>query len=81
MGIVTLLYTFFKGSLVGTDAAGNRYFMERGQRAQGAAPRRWVIHHDSPEASPVPAGWQAWLHFSNPAANSAALRNPTEGHV
>ena len=29
MTITTRLYTFFHGKPVGTDAFGNRYFMER----------------------------------------------------
>lgn len=61
MTLGTKLYTFFKGQLVGTDAAGNRYYQER--RAPTDRPRsRWVMYNGPEEASRVPPEWHAWLH-------------------
>lgn len=54
--IGTRLYTWWKGEHVGTDAAGNRYYREKG------GPRRWVIYDGEPEGSKVPPEWHAWLH-------------------
>jgi NADH:ubiquinone oxidoreductase subunit len=61
MTLGTKLYTYFKGALVGTDAAGNRYFQER--RDPKDRPRsRWVMYNGPEEASRVPPEWHAWLH-------------------
>ncbi|KAF0221484.1 MAG: hypothetical protein FD176_3193 [Rhodospirillaceae bacterium] len=62
-GFGTLLFTWLKGKLVGTDTAGNRYYIERGKPA-GRRPRRWVIYNGVTEASAVPAEWHAWLHHT-----------------
>ena len=64
MDIGTRLRTFFNGSLVGTDAAGNRYFIERRPRAAGARLRRWVIYRGAAAASSVPQAWHSWLNFT-----------------
>jgi NADH:ubiquinone oxidoreductase subunit len=61
MTIGTRLYTWLKGSLVGTDQFGNHYYRERGKPARGVA-RRWVIYVGEVEASRVPPEWHAWLH-------------------
>jgi len=47
-GFGTLLFTWLKGKLVGTDTAGNR----------------WVIYSRVTEASAVPPEWHAWLHHT-----------------
>ncbi len=57
----TALFTRWKGEPVGTDAAGNRYYQERG-KVVGRPRRRWVIYNGEVEASKVPAEWHAWLH-------------------
>jgi NADH:ubiquinone oxidoreductase subunit len=54
----TRFHTWRKGMLVGTDAAGNRYYVDR------RTDRRWVIYADLVEASNVPPGWNAWLHHT-----------------
>jgi NADH:ubiquinone oxidoreductase subunit len=54
----TRFYTWRKGTPVGTDAAGNRYYVDR------RTDRRWVIYADVVEASNVPPGWNAWLHHT-----------------
>lgn len=62
-GFGTLLFTWLKGKLVGTDTAGNRYYIERGSPKNRRA-RRWVIYAGSTEASAVPPEWHAWLHHT-----------------
>lgn len=60
----TLLYTWAKGKLVGTDAEGNRYYTERTE-AKGRRTRRWVIYNGKVDASRVAAEWHAWLHYTS----------------
>lgn len=63
--IGTLLYTLFKGELVGVDEFGNRYFRGRGRgRKRYGRERRWVIFKGKAEASRVPSEWHAWLHHT-----------------
>jgi NADH:ubiquinone oxidoreductase subunit len=56
-----LLFTWRRGTYVGEDQLGNRYY--RG-RPIGTQPRerRWVIYAGQPEASSVPPEWHGWLH-------------------
>src|SRR3954452_1493686 len=54
----TLLTTWLYGTLVGTDAFGNRYY----QNKDGS--RRWVVYNGTVEASRVPPDWHGWLHFT-----------------
>ena len=53
----TRFHTWRKGELVGSDEAGNRYYRERGGQ------RRWVIYAGLAEASVIPPGWHAWMHY------------------
>ena len=69
--IGTLLFTWLRGELVGTDGAGNRYYRHRRRHAGAAGgsaadrrDRRWVIFAGEVEASSVPPMWQAWLHHT-----------------
>ena len=64
MNIGTRLFTYFKGRQVGTDCAGNRYFVERRSRGDRIRLRCWVIYPGLPEASSVPAEWHSWLHYT-----------------
>ena len=57
--IGTLLYSARKGTKVGEDSLGNRYFASR----DGA--RRWVIYQGSNDASRVPPEWHGWLHHTH----------------
>lgn len=68
----TRFYTWRRGTLVGTDEAGNRYYVDRRND------RRWVIYADIVEASKVPPGWQAWLHHTADTAPSEAEYQPRE---
>lgn len=72
MTIGTKLYTYFKGSHVGTDELGNRYFTEK-RPAQGNRARRWVMYNGEVEPSRVPPVWHGWLHYTtdkNPAEHA-----------
>jgi len=70
----TLLFTWVKGRLVGTDPDGNRYYTERSQSRPRQ--RRWVIYKGQDEASRVPPEWHAWLHHTAPAPLNAVGRKP-----
>ena len=48
--------TWLKGSFVGSDEAGNRYYVDR------KTDRRWVIYNGPAEASAIPPGWHGWMH-------------------
>lgn len=63
--IGTALFTSMKGEHVGTDAQGNKYYLQkRGKPANGGRMRRWVIYNGANDASRVPAEWHGWLHGS-----------------
>lgn len=64
------LLTWFKGSLIGQDSFGNKYYEIKGPEATNM--RRWVVYKGSPEASKVPAEWHGWLHHQ-------ALTPPSSG--
>ena len=73
MKIGTLLYTLFRGKLVGKDEFKNRYYRGTGKKLHGRE-RRWVLYKGKPEASKVPSEWHAWLHHTveAPLSESAA---------
>ncbi len=75
MNLGTRLFTFFRGRLVGRDAAGNRYYEERRARP-GLRKRRWVAYAGAPEASLVPPEWHAWLHYTTDAALPEGSQRP-----
>ena len=63
----TRLFTLQRGTLIGQDDLGNRYYEERvpsrtPATSIGAPKRRWVIYAGVAEASTVPPEWHAWLH-------------------
>jgi NADH:ubiquinone oxidoreductase subunit len=61
MSLGTRLFTWLRGSYVGSDANGNRYY--RGRPLAGRKrERRWVIYAGEAEASRVPPEWHGWLH-------------------
>jgi NADH:ubiquinone oxidoreductase subunit len=83
MYIGTLIYTWLKGQLVGTDEFGNRYYRSTGRQLNGRD-RRWVLYKGSSEASKVPPEWHAWLHHTvdEPLTESAAqARDWQKNHV
>jgi NADH:ubiquinone oxidoreductase subunit len=70
MTLGTLLLTWLRGELVGTDRFGNRYYREKGGRplvrggGRASREKRWVVYQGEPEASKVPPEWHAWLHHT-----------------
>ena len=74
------LFTYFRGRLVGTDGAGNRYYTLRRPPGRGLRARRWVMFNGPVEASVVPAEWHAWLHFTTdepiPASERKVWQKP-----
>jgi NADH:ubiquinone oxidoreductase subunit len=70
----TLLHTAFRGTRMGSDALGNRYY--EGGTATDGRPRRWVIYNGSNDASRVPPDWHGWLHNSFDAVPDVTLPAP-----
>jgi len=77
MKISTLLFTWFKGDLVGKDIFSNRYYRSKGAKLNGRE-RRWVLYKGGNDASSVPAEWHAWLHHTcdAPLTDKAAVIQP-----
>jgi NADH:ubiquinone oxidoreductase subunit len=77
MTLGTRLYTWLRGTFVGADPYGNRYYRAP-SRIQGRAERRWVIYKGEPEASKVPPEWHGWLHYTveEPPKDGGRLRYP-----
>jgi NADH:ubiquinone oxidoreductase subunit len=67
MDLATRIFTYLKGTQVGSDAVGNRYFTERRPSIRRARVRRWVIYPGVVDPSSVPAEWHAWLHYTTDA--------------
>ncbi len=84
MTIGTRLFTYFRGRQLGSDSAGNRYFVEKRVRA-GVRGRRWVLYAGEADASAVPAEWHAWLHFTTdaplPQASRRAWQKPHQPNL
>lgn len=77
MYIGTLLYTLFRGKLVGIDEFANRYYRGTGVKLHGRE-RRWVLYKGEAEASRVPPDWHAWLHHTTEAPLSESAAQPRE---
>ncbi len=75
MHLGTWLLTMLKGQLVGTDAAGNHYYQERGIRPNGRS-RRWIIYKGPVEASSVPPEWHSWLHYTTEKPIQGSAHRP-----
>ena len=56
--IGTRLFTWRKGTFVGEDEFGNRYYRDK------TSTRRWVIYNGLAEASTVSPDWHGWLHHT-----------------
>ena len=82
MTIGTRLFTWMYGELVGEDGFGNRYFHER-RAPERRRRRRWVLYKGAPEASAVPAEWNAWLQHraDAPPTDEAPARPWHKPHV
>lgn len=60
----TRLFTWRKGTLVGEDEFGNRYYVQRTGVGPLGVPARWVTYKNLSEASMVPPDWHGWLHHT-----------------
>lgn len=56
-----MLHTALKGTYVGTDAFGNKYYRAKPRKGYNHE-RRWVMYAKKTEAAQVPAEWHGWLH-------------------
>ena len=54
----TMIYTWRRGVLVGSDEFGNLFYEARD------SDRRWVIFKNSVDASLVSSEWHGWLHHT-----------------
>jgi NADH:ubiquinone oxidoreductase subunit len=72
--IGTWVQTWLRGTAVGTDKFGNRYYQSKDGK------RRWVIYAGTVEASRVPAEWHGWLHhtFNEPPTVTPPKVKPWE---
>jgi NADH:ubiquinone oxidoreductase subunit len=59
MTIGTKLYIKFFCKEVGRDQFGNIYYQSKGSKK-----KRIVYYNGIPEASKIPALWNAWLHYT-----------------
>jgi NADH:ubiquinone oxidoreductase subunit len=68
MHILARLLTLFKGTPVGEDSFGNRYFSV----TTGKNERRFVIYKSKDEATAMPPLWHGWMHHivSTPPVNA-----------
>ncbi len=71
------LFTWRRGTLVGTDSFGNRYYRGTRKRTDGRE-RRWVMYEGSFDPSKVPPEWFGWLHYTTdePLAVGSAFHKP-----
>ena len=67
----TRLWTRLRGTEVGSDAEGNRYF-------QGTDGRRVVVYNGPAEASRIPPGWHGWMHHRTDEVPTADSYKPRE---
>jgi NADH:ubiquinone oxidoreductase subunit len=60
----TRLWTRTRGTYVGSDSNGNRYFLGKGKRGPHGVPRRMVVYAGG-DADPttIPPGWYGWMHY------------------
>ena len=58
----TRFYTWRKGTFVGQDELGNKYYKAKSAVPDSIPERRWVIYQGYSEGSKVGAGWHGWLH-------------------
>lgn len=71
------ILTAIKGTFVGQDCFGNRYFEERFLFSRPRRhPRRWVDYKGRPDGSAVPPEWFGWLHFAYERPLTKTARHP-----
>lgn len=70
------IYTAARGRHVGTDAGGNRYFVQAKGVGPLGVPRRWVIYANGAEASKIPPEWHGWMHYTVDTPPTAEAYRP-----
>lgn len=63
MTIGTKIFTKLRGSFVGSDEFGNKYYVDKKADANGKK-KRWVMYNGMAEPSKVPPSWHGWLHYT-----------------
>ena len=79
----TRFYTWRKGTFVGQDELGNKYYKAKSAVPDSIPERRWVIYQGYSEGSKVGAGWHGWLHHRvdmAPTNESYILREWQKSH-
>jgi NADH:ubiquinone oxidoreductase subunit len=75
MHLGTLIYTWLKGIIVGTDEFGNKYYRAKKATLHGRE-KRWVLYKGLVDGSKVPPHWHAWLHHvTDQPLTAEALNN------
>jgi NADH:ubiquinone oxidoreductase subunit len=71
------LFTWRRGTLIGTDSYGNRYYRGTRKRTDGRE-RRWVMYSGEFDPSKVPPEWFGWLHYTSdePLTAGSAFHKP-----
>ena len=64
----TWFHTKRRGTYVGKDEFGNKYYKQKvahnaSYSGSRKGERRWVVYSNSAEASAIPAGWHGWMHY------------------
>lgn len=70
----TRFYLWRYFDYVGSDEFGNRYW----QQVRGAhkGQKRWVTYNGPADASTIPPGWYAWMHYRSDVAPTDARYTP-----
>lgn len=72
------IYTRLRGRHVGSDAAGNQYYVQSKGIGPLGVPRRWVIYKNSAEATNIPPEWHGWMHHTVDEPPAAYTPKPWE---
>ena len=56
--LATNIYTYFRGSFIGVDDLGNKYYTSFNKK------KRWVIYERENFASELSIDWHGWLHWT-----------------
>ncbi len=73
--LTTALATILRGTPVGKDSFGNRYFRKS---QKSGREKRWVLYNGMPEPSKVPPEWHGWLHYT---LDTPPTQQTTKHHV
>ena len=76
----TVLFTSRRGSLIGMDDQGTKYYVDKKNKSLNGRVRRWVMYAGAVGASRVPPEWHAWLHYTvdTPPSEAMPARNSWE---